>query len=221
VSFATTSTFVPQVQVRTDPPTPNIVIQPASGATAEWLLPAGTYQFRVAAPGATGGPVAIAANAVPANSGCKPRFLIAAGSFTGQALNTNDCLLQDDSRYDVYVISTTRPCGFTLRTSAFTPFLWIFNFRTGVLLDGRTGDPGTDVSFGSGVCGGTGDPLMIWVNSDSGEPGGAYTFTITVVAPATLHAFSSDAVPARSSGAPRIDALLERKEAMRKRGGRQ
>jgi hypothetical protein len=189
--FALTTAFTSVLEVRSDPVTDNVLVgncgagciqAPAQGPPYEWLLPAGTYHVRVGALTGTGTFTLMSA-VVSANSGCKARHLVVGGTYTGQRLSAEDCDFGDGTRYDEYIIFSTAPCAFTVRTTQFSPYIWIYDRNIG-FQGGVGGDPpGVDLHIGLSGCRVLGSPLRVWVNSEFGELGGTYTFIVQIFNP--------------------------------------
>jgi hypothetical protein len=187
VSFAVGSAFPPLVEVQTDPPGSNVRIQPAADMQAvEWLLPAGTFRFRVATLSSPG-TFSVTSAAVPANTGQVIRVLVAAGTFGGQVLDDTDVPFGDGSFIDFYYLYSTRPCTVTLRSAAFDAYLFLVNPNTGqALAEDDDAGGGTDALASLPACNaGSGLPLLVAANHWPGMTGG---YTLTVAFPSQVAA---------------------------------
>lgn len=179
VSFAVGSAFPPLLEVQTEPPGSNVRIQPSADMQEiEWLLPAGTFRFRVASlsnPGTFSATSAL----VPANTGQVIRVLVAAGTYGGQVLDATDVPFGDGSFIDFYYLYSTRPCTVTMRSTAFDAYLFLVNPMTGeAITENDDGGGGTDALATLPACNaGGGLPLLVLANHWPGMTG-AYTLNI-------------------------------------------
>src|SRR5262249_3197997 len=117
-------------------------------------------------------------------TGCVKRYLVTSGVFTGQALALNDCHYEPETFADIFVFYATSPCSFRVHTTAFTPWIFLYQHSTGFLINGTTSfEPGVDVVLGIPSCTYENGAIEAWVTSDDGESGGAYTLTVTLFPP--------------------------------------
>jgi hypothetical protein len=217
VAFSVTSSFVPRLEVRTQPVTDNIVPPtPTAGAPIEWLLPAGTYQVRVSAP-TPAGTFSITGASSAANTGCPPhRYVIVAGTYTGQRLAAGDCTFEDASLYDRFVIYTKSGCGVTVTSTAFEPWLFIYDQTANQFIDGRGGLGDSTLHVGMPSCRNLDHPIAFLINADPGFAG-TYTLAIQVIAPATLRALPAASATANDESVPAavVRRIMEMKAARR------
>jgi hypothetical protein len=181
-AFSTNAAFPARVEVTTVPPGDNVSFINSQGATVngEWLLPAGTYHFRVSARSGNGA-YSVTATNPGGNAGCNVRAFVVSGNYT-QALANTDCVFGDGSFYDVFYIYSTRACTVTLRSTAFDTYLIFADAQSGSTLaeddDAGGGPDGTDSQLSRPACNAAGNPLAIVANSFSAANVGAYTLAI-------------------------------------------
>lgn len=191
VLMTLTPAFNASFGITTDPPDV-VIMDAATAATAkpdEWLLPAGTYQFRVSA--ATGGPggtfTATGEQTPVAGQGLtcdvSPiRILIVGGTYGGQALTSNSCQFTNvASAFDAFLFASPRACTITVSSTVFHPWLDLLS-SGGVFIDEKDGGGvGIPATLQMTACNYQGGPILIVPSDDHAELG-AYTLTITLAA---------------------------------------
>jgi hypothetical protein len=226
----TPSGFAPRFALMLDPnPGSNFInfFSSISGTslTRLWIVPAGTYQVRVASQNGSPGTFTLTgaaenpnlttttAGGVSASSGgtC-PVYaaLIASMSVSGQSIQTTDC--RDGTfAYDSFLIYATTSCTVTMTSSAVDPWLEVFDAATGSFIgsDDDSGG-GTSARLTMSQCQSTaGNVLEFRPQAFSSATYGAYTLTVTITgsaavldaAPSGLGSAGADAV--RTIGAAR------------------
>jgi hypothetical protein len=143
----------------------------------QWLLPAGTYEFRIGA--ATGqGHYSVTATPGPANRGDTIRIIAVPGTYTGQTLGPGDFLNSIGSYSDAYAIYSSRPCTITVRSTEFDPFISLTNsFGITVGSDDNSGG-GTDARISRTSCTSNGGAIRVDIAGINPGLTGAYTLTI-------------------------------------------
>lgn len=198
-AFSVTSAFQPLFEVKKDAASENIAFTTQEPtATEEWLLPAGTYLFRIGAL-ASSGTFSVTGAVVPANTGCffdteVFRSLIVSGTYSGQMLETGDCFFEDGSFFDAFFVFSTLPCTVTLRSPAFNAGLYVYaSEQTGfTFVDGADNvGVGADATVSLTSCSSGPNGLMFLTNSFTGGESGPYTLTFTLQGGASLHAGAS------------------------------
>jgi hypothetical protein len=189
--FTLTAPFSPVLQISANPPIDNVALAGPSPLSGSWLLPAGTYQARISAMTGTGA-YTLAGIVVP-NSGCGVRLLAVGGTYTSQAIAADDCPedlgFGDDTRVDLFVIFSERPCTITMSSMSvgggprIDPYLVTSDLVTGDIVaedDDAAGDFNATVNLTA--CRSPSGPLRIAANhlpADGGFSGtGPYTLTI-------------------------------------------
>jgi hypothetical protein len=181
-TFNVDAAFPARVEVTTVPPGDNVsfINSQSAQVNGEWLLPAGTYQFRVSARSGNG-TYSITATNPAGNTGCTVRAFVVSGNYT-QALANSDCQFSDMSYYDVFYIYSTRACTVTLRSTAFDTYLIFADAQSGSTLaeddDNGGGPMGTDSQLSRPACNAAGNPLAIVANSFGPTEVGSYTLAV-------------------------------------------
>lgn len=177
--------FTARVEVKTSLVDQNVAIQPMVAIpAAEWLLPDGTYLYRISSLSLTGsGSFSVTSTAIAANTGTTARFIVTPGTYTGQSLALSDREFGDGTMYDYFILYSDRPCTITLRSTAFDASLWIDDAVEQVTIDNdENGGGGTDARISRSACNTNGNPIGILANSfpssNGTTPVGAYTLTI-------------------------------------------
>jgi hypothetical protein len=227
VSFsAVPSGFAARVEVKTSLNEPTVAIAPTPTIPgAEWLLPDGTYLYRISSLSATGhGSYSITASPIAATSGVTTRFIVAPGTYTGQSLSPADRQFGDGTLYDYFVLFSNRSCTITMSSTAFDAFLWIDDAVQLVTVDGSDNDGGgTDARVVRNPCSTSGNPIGILANSNPGPNGttpvGSYTLTIEYGPPVPALMGGLRPVAVRSDTARRDfpGMIRDRREAARRR----
>ena len=173
------SAFGAEFEVRSDPAVPTVrLVAVDTTLSREWLLPAGSYEFRIGA-FAGQGPYRVTAAATPANRGATVRILSMPGTFTGQTLDLGDFVNSLDAFTDSYAIYSSRPCTITVRSTAFDPYISLTNqFGISVGFDDNGGG-GTDAQITRSSCISNGTAIRIDVSSVISDATGPYTLIVT------------------------------------------
>ena len=197
-AFSTNATFPARVEVTTIPAGVNIALINSDGLTVsgEWLVPAGTYLFRVGARSGTGTFTVTATN--PAgNTGCVLRAFVVSGSFA-QSLAADDC---DGPRSfaDIFAVSSSQACTISLSSATIDTYLTIIDASTLALIaeDDDSGE-GTNSELQFATCSAGGNPIAILAESFDVDEVGPYTITIQLQ--------GSGAAPDVSTEVPRVMA---------------
>lgn len=178
VSMDIDAFFLATMNLRDDPAAQNVPLFALQPVNRQWLLPAGTWEFRIGAEEGQG-PYTVSAKGSPANRGDTIRILAVAGTYTGQTLAAGDFINSIDSFTDSFAIYSQRPCTITVRSTAFDPFISLSNsFGIAVGFDDNSGG-GTDAQITRSSCTSTGGAIRIDIAS--GDPGatGPYTLIVT------------------------------------------
>ncbi|HKS04735.1 MAG TPA: hypothetical protein VJR92_00345 [Gemmatimonadaceae bacterium] len=200
-AFTITSAFEPLFQVKLNPSSNDVLFTvEQTPSTVEWLLPAGTYLFRVAASSGTGAFNLVGAS-VPGNTGDDYRTLVAEGTYTGQQLAAGDAVITDDgSYYDGFYFRSASACTITHQSAAFPPYLMVVDAATGQRVANDVTAPiGGTATIQLPACrAGTNNAVLIVANSLSAGQTGAYTLGLDVGVNPPLRAqrATSDAVRA-------------------------
>ncbi|HKS04736.1 MAG TPA: Ig-like domain-containing protein [Gemmatimonadaceae bacterium] len=182
VSLSVASAFPASLSVTPLTPEEHIVVDADQGEPVDWMLPVGSYQARVGATSSFGA-FSLTSQAVAGNAGCAQRYLATSATITGQSLGVGDCNFGDGTKFDSYGIYSSRSCSIRLQSTAFTPYLWLYDVDT-FQINGTTGmAPGNDAVFGLTGCRYANGPIFIWVNTEEGESGGDYTLVVTLTGP--------------------------------------
>jgi hypothetical protein len=182
---AVPSGFTARVEVKTSLTEPSVAIQPTAGIpTAEWLLPDGSYLYRISALSVTAsGSYTITSSAISGTTGRTTRFLVAPGTYTGQALSLTDREYGDGTMYDYFVLYSNRRCTITMRSTAFDAVLEMDDAvaEQSFAFDNNSAG-GTDARITLNSCSRNGNPVGILANSNLAGNGstatGAYTLTV-------------------------------------------
>jgi hypothetical protein len=183
VAFTTTATFAPRVEVKTSVAEGNPEFLPTTQfPRVEWLLPAGSYLFRISAQSGTGTYTA-RADPVAGTSAATSRAIITSGTYTGQSLQLNDFDFGDGTVFDYYLMFSQRPCTITLRSTDFDAFLWVEDaIELQFTDDDDNSGGGTDARIHFEQCNNQGRPLGVYANSNPTPqlgPGlGSYTLIV-------------------------------------------
>ena len=217
-AFTITSTFVPQFQVKLAPASNDVLFEfPVAPVTVEWLLPAGTYLFRVSSGGGAG-TFNLTGASVSANTGDDDRALVTGGTYTGQQLAAGDKVLADDgSYYDAFYFRSSLACTVTLRSSAFRPYLIIVDELTRQRVAPDVTTPiGVDAVTQLPSCNAPSNrALLIVANSFSAGQTGAYTLVLDVAQPAPVRAGAIRSAPPLIDSKQGVSSL--RRVTLRKR----
>jgi hypothetical protein len=182
-AFTLTSAFEPVFQVKLDATSNDVDFGVVTTPfTLEWLLPAGTYLYRVRSASGPGTFNLVGAS-VPANTGDDYRALVAAGTYTGQQLAAGDAVIASDgSYYDGFYFRSASSCTVTLQSAAFAPFLMIVDATTAQLLAPAVTTPvGVDAVVQLPACrASNNNAVLIVANSFAAGQTGAYTLTLDV-----------------------------------------
>jgi hypothetical protein len=202
VTLTGSATYSHIVEVTTDPVGSGQVSFIGTGAIgAEWLLPAGTYLFRMFAAPTSSGPFTITGTATSGNSnnssgGCTSgvplRVIVTGGTYGNQSLGSGDCSFTDGSLFDSYFLRSMRECTITMTPSGFNAYMFIADAITGTRI--RTVDNSTATNA-SGAESTTlascsnengANPIQIVANSFTGGETGTYTLTVTFTGGSSL-----------------------------------
>jgi hypothetical protein len=196
-AFSTDATFPARVEVTTIPAGANIALINSQGSTVagEWLLPAGTYLFRVGARSGTG-TFTVASTNPAGNTGCVLRALVVGGTFA-QSLAADDCVDPTDAFADLFAIAATIGCTISMTSAAVDTYLTVVDAASGnVIAEDDDSGEGTNSELTLTTCSAAGGPIAIFASSfDPGEVG-AYTITIQLL--------GSGAAPDVSTEVPRV-----------------
>lgn len=210
VAIAADASFPARVEVTTEPPGQNVNFINSTGSAVggEWLLPAGTFQFRISARSGSG-TFTVTSTATAGSGGCTLRALVAAGAFAQNLANT-DCAFQDGSFFDFFAIFSSQPCTITMASTAFDTYLFALDAVTeGFVAENDDIDANTTNSrITLNACSAGGNPLAVFANSWEAAQSGSYTLTIqftgaAIVAPSSLPEAPVVDVPSlRAKGVP-------------------
>ena len=167
-------------------------------ATGEWLLPADNYFLRVSSVSGAGA-FSVASASVPANTGDGFRFLVAPGTYTGQALAAGDYdeVFPDGSFSDVYFLFSTRQCTLTVQTTAYDNFFIVLDAKDANVAPLGISHPplGEDAVISLQACRSGNNPIALVVNSFQPGGTGAYTLIVSFGGPGAIRAGSQVALP--------------------------
>jgi hypothetical protein len=188
-----TSSVATTIEVMSDPPGNDAAInsQGTAAVTGEWLLPAGSYLFRVRAQSATGsGTFTITGtstngatnNGAGCTAGVPFRLLVVGGTYGSQSLNTGDCVASDASFVDYYVIRSLKPCTITFTPTGFDAYLAIYDIIGGAPITAKD-DFATGLAehIDLAACStSTGNPIEIQANTFASGETGTYTLSVVI-----------------------------------------
>jgi len=211
-SFSVNAGFQSLVEVQTDPPTANVTLAPLGADPVEWLLPAGTYRFRI---GSAQGPGAFSVTgaATAGNSDGVARALVTPGVYGGQVITEGDVPFltpdgtPDGTFIDFYFFISPRPCSITMTSAGFEAWLAVLGAVDGAdpdFFEIGTGNPTATVTLPSGCRSPSGAPLLIVANNFFPAFRGAYTLTIELL-PSTPASGSANA----RSEQPRVGSSIQ------------
>jgi hypothetical protein len=199
-SFTVTSAFPSELAVTNDPPGEFLFFTGASPVSGTWLLPAGTFQLRLASTSGTGAYTVTGTNTI--GTGCIAVALLPFASVTySSALASTDCVLAaDGSYYERYYIYSTKACTITMRSTVFNSYLFVKNQRTQITIaqDDNTGG-GSDARISLAACNSGGDLIEIWANTFTTATAGAYTLAVTVTGGSSLMSSAPASAPDNQS----------------------
>jgi hypothetical protein len=200
-AFTVTSAFKPLYNVQANAGADAIAFTATqTPVTQEWLLPAGTFLFRLGTLAGTG-TFAVVGATVPANAGCFNdtqvfRSIIVSGTYTGQTLATGDCAFDDGSFFDVFFVMSSLPCTLTLTSAAFNPGLYVEDPFTQDFIAGVDNvGVGNSAVVSLPACRNGSDALAILTNSFTGGESGPYTLTVALQGAGALRAGESVMAP--------------------------
>ena len=178
-TFSTNAAFSARAEVTTNPAGTNITFINSQGSTvtAEWLLPAGTYLFRVGARSGAGA-YSVTSTSTTGTGGCNLRAFVVGGAFL-QNLAADDCTDAIGAFVDIFAIYSTSSCTITLSSGAIDTYLTVLDPIAGdVIIEDDDSGGGTNSQVTLASCGVSGNPLALLASSFSVGEVGAYTITI-------------------------------------------
>jgi hypothetical protein len=193
-TFNVTSSIPATIEVQSDPPGNDAVLVTTGASPAaegEWMLPAGSFLFKVKAQSSSGnGTFTITGSstngATNNGSGCTDgvpyRLMVVGGTYSGQSLNTGDCLEFDASYIDYYIIRSLKACTVTFTPTGFDAYLGILDVLadTAIAIANQSGT-GVAEHVDLPACSTpSGDPIEIEANTFSPGETGTYSLSIVI-----------------------------------------